>query len=741
MWLFDAYPVDGGMAVWLIDAGGRARRVVEPFEPTLYAREPPRGVPGLWRVLRRFSADAREVERRELFSGRALRVWQVRPRRLLDYSRLARALAPLQSSGLELFHADIPLPQMYFYERGLFPLARCEFRGDGRLAALDSGWDADYALPPLRTMLLRLEGADAGVNPAHGLRGRLETSFDDRTALLEDPRDLAGLLRSSDPDLVITEWGDAWLIEALLARAPDLPFNRDPGAAVEARAAKSYFSYGRIVHKAGWRMFRGRWHIDIRNSFIVGQAGFDGLYELARMSAIPVQLMARTTTGTAITSMQLACAFRRGILIPWQKRVPEDFKTADELLATDKGGLVYSPEPGLHERVGEIDFASMFPAIMARCNVSPETVNCACCPDAPKVSDIEHRLCRRRRGLVPEVLEPIVAKRLEYKRRAKLGEPGPWEPRVTALKWILVVCFGYLGYKNARFGRIEAHECVTALSREKLLVAKEVAEARGYRVAHAIVDSLYLRKPGATEADYEALNAEIERATGLPCGFEGIYDWIAFFPARQHSGWGVPNRFLGRKADGELKIRGIEARRHDTCLYVRRMQGEMIERLARARGATEYRAAMPDLETILRRYEARLAEGRVPVEELAISRRMSRRPEEYVQNNATAAAARRLAAHGVRLSPGETIQLVLTEEPDRAWPLALILRDPGAAPPVRAAAYRELLRRAWETLQVGQRSQASLSQLLLPYPEWPRRPVSPAPSAGGRSRPARRSWG
>ena len=46
----------------------------------------------------------------------------------------------------------------------------------------------------------------------------------------------------------------------------------------------------------------------------------------------------------------------------------------------------------------------------------------------------------------------------------------------SAEKWLLVTCFGYLGYKNARFGRIEAHEAVTAYGREALLRAKEAAE-------------------------------------------------------------------------------------------------------------------------------------------------------------------------------------------------------------------------------------------------------------------------
>ena len=37
------------------------------------------------------------------------------------------------------------------------------------------------------------------------------------------------------------------------------------------------------------------------------------------------------------------------------------------------------PPIGLHTQVAEVDFASMYPTIMAIHNISPETVNCTCC--------------------------------------------------------------------------------------------------------------------------------------------------------------------------------------------------------------------------------------------------------------------------------------------------------------------------------------------------------------------------
>ncbi|KKM05804.1 hypothetical protein LCGC14_1750460, partial [marine sediment metagenome] len=37
-------------------------------------------------------------------------------------------------------------------------------------------------------------------------------------------------------------------------------------------------------------------------------------------------------------------------------------------------------------------------------------------------------------------------------------------------------CFGYLGYRNARWGRIDAHESINAYAREKILKIIDLAE-------------------------------------------------------------------------------------------------------------------------------------------------------------------------------------------------------------------------------------------------------------------------
>jgi len=52
---------------------------------------------------------------------------------------------------------------------------------------------------------------------------------------------------------------------------------------------------------------------------------------------------------------------------------------------------------------------------------------------------------------------------------------------------MLVTCFGYTGYRNAKFGQIQVHESITQISRELLMQVKDLAEGMDFQVLHGIV--------------------------------------------------------------------------------------------------------------------------------------------------------------------------------------------------------------------------------------------------------------
>jgi len=363
---------------------------------------------------------------------------------------------------------------------------------------------------------------------------------------------------------------------------------------------------------------------------------------------------------------------------------------------TDQGGLVYQPIIGLHKDVPGIDFISMYPGIMVHFNISPETVE-GRSRDLTELLPLREKKGNKQLGLVPLTLGPLLEKRVAIKTR--LATLPRWDPRrkldkarSAAHKWLLVTCFGYLGYKNARFGRIEAHEAVTAYGREALLRAKEAAEDMGFTVLQMYVDGLWVKKPGAKEAaDFQPLLDEVARRTGLPIALDGLYRWVAFLPSRSDRRVPVPNRYFGAMRDGSLKVRGIEARRHDTPLFVKETQLHMLELLA-ACDAEQPEPCVENALTLLRRKLDDLRCLRVPLQSLVVGQTLSRELDEYRVPSPPARAAAQLQAAGVQPRAGQRVHFLYTRGAPgvRAWELT----EPVNPKTVDVGYYRDLLLRA-----------------------------------------------
>jgi DNA polymerase-2 len=237
-----------------------------------------------------------------------------------------------------------------------------------------------------------------------------------------------------------------------------------------------------------------------------------------------------------------------------------------------------------------------------------------------------------------------------------------------------------LGFKNARFGRIDAHIATCAFSRQILRKAVAIAESKGFKLVHGIVDSMWLEKPGATVGEYEALCREIEAQLHLPIAFEGLYKWIVFLNSRTDTRIPVLNRYYGVFQDGKLKLRGIDLRKHDTPGIVRRCQSDVLTLLAQAENSEEFKALIPEVLTVAKSYVTLIQNGSVPVSELTIEKRLSKNPDEYRNMVPQVIAARHLVREGMEIHAGQTIEYMLTRHTsritqNRAIPTELIGED------------------------------------------------------------------
>jgi DNA polymerase-2 len=711
-WLLDVYehPNDG-VVVWLLGEDGIRYRFRQQFAVTFYASGPFPRLRKLWKYIQveGIPLDLARVQRRDLFSGilNVLAATIPNPAQCHETFSRVRRVFP----DLTWYNADIPISMRYAAAFTVFPMAKVQVEQDEdhwirKIHALDSPWELETEIPPIRVLKIRPNTNPFRTQPAYiGVQtGQkvLQLQLQPINGFLVQ---FDSILKQTNPDLILSQYGDTWLFPLLTRYCQEntVKFfnpNRDPECQVLQRDARSFFTYGQTLYRGQQTYLFGRWHIDECNAMMYSDYGLEGVIEQARVTGLPIQEAARKSPGAGITALQIIQALKDDILVPYQKQQAEIFKSARQLISGDRGGLVSQPIVGFHQNVAEIDFVSMYPSIMVNFNISPETVGVQS-QNAWSIPELGIAIDHTQGGFVPKTLKPLIEKRICLKKELKKLDPRDFryarcKGRIQALKWLLVVCFGYLGYKNARFGRIESHMAVTAYGRECLLRAKEAAEDMGYRVPYLYVDGLWVQKEEISEEGIQVLLDEVECRTGLPIALEGIYHWIAFPPSRVDDRIPVANRYFGVFRDGRIKIRGIETRRQDTPPWIVEVQTRILAGLANLRDIAQLQTLLPALITSIQKDIDDLFAYRIPIKNLTITQTLSRDLDAYRVPSPVARAAAQLHQIGKEVRPGQRIRFLYTlgEPGVYAWNTP----EPPAPEMLDLRRYRTLLLRAVHTV-------------------------------------------
>jgi DNA polymerase, archaea type len=666
----------------------------------------------------------------------------------LQILNLARRIEKLSSrfGHYRLYNIDISPEQSFLYEKGLYPLGlyNIEEKRSTESARTniyqivnDKNDDIDsfdYIIPNFKFLSFELISERKSIGndfedrilkikiisfeKDNMIKGEFSISEENE---LETILEFAYEINRIDPDIILTKGGDQFLFPHLLHRAKAnkienqllINLNREsnleyllkknklfPNKSIRSDdlSSSSYISYGKVYFKPRPFFLYGRIHIDVNNSFIYRDNGLEGLAELSRVCRIPLQLASRSTIGKCLSSLYFYNAHKKDVLIPWKPITSEIFKSFSDLLKADKGGFVFESKPGAYDKVAEFDFISLYPNIMLRKNVSSDTINCACCKSETnnKVPELEHlyHLCKKRIGIVPLSLKTVLDRRLEYKKRKNLCISkndeylkNCYDNRQTALKWILVTSFGYLGFSNSKFGRIDAHITVCAFARDILMKTSKIAEKHGFDIIHGIVDSIWISevdniKYSLSAADsvhrYINLKKDIEEQTGFSISFEGVYKWIVFDSSKINPNLPALNRYFGVFEDGTIKMREIETRRHDTPKLFIYFQEELMKIMSVHNNIHEITKCLPILESVYKKYINLICSKKISYTDLIFTKRISKAGNEYADRKTIEnCVLKRLSSNGKSLNAGEEIKYIITNFYnenflERAIPIELI---------------------------------------------------------------------
>ena len=658
-----------------------------------------------------------------------------------------------------LYNTDLPIAQMYYYVKDLFPISLCEFKVEIRkdkksgeeimdllsLTLNDDNEQLFYDLPPLKAIWLDVKVQQRGIRyyyddpmafaeisivendednvpRADGYKKRKIVINNGDEA--ENIKELSRVVEKLDPDIILTQKGDEFLFPYLAARASihriskELYFSRDKTPLADcifnlSGSSDHYMSYGIIRRRSKTQVyFSGRFHLDTNSyaSLHFTEGNIPGVIEVARISRVSLQRLSRITIGGALQSIQYYYAYKLEHLIPPFKKSPEGFNSSLDLIRSDRGGHIFEPKIGIFDQVVELDFSSMYPSLMANYNISSETINCQCCKDDKtgiKVPGLDFHICTKRQGIISKSISLPLNKRLKCKEHVRKTGEMRYKFTDIALKWVLVVSFGYLGFKNARFGKIEAHQTVCAFAREFLMRSAEIAKQFGCRVIHGIVDSMWLqdtenRTPEEFEKATKKLAKEITEETRIPMSWDGRFNVIVFLPSRAEPDVPALSHYWGIKSNNEIKVRGIEVRRRDIPKIVKDAQYSFIDVFKGATSVEEFKRRIPQAKRVFHQYVDLIKKGNLSREDLTIRQRISRKPSKYKVNSYQAVAARQLENSGVVASAGKNVRyIILDADADPAFPeRKVILSDlyDEERHHYDTKKYVEILKRAFENL-------------------------------------------
>lgn len=493
--------------------------------------------------------------------------------------------------------------------------------------------------------------------------------------------DFCNYICLTDPDIIVFSNYDLTILNYLLERMKILSLNLQLGR-------YKINPYDQYQYHVLDKWIQGRIYITERQ---FNEAGIEGLIELSKFSHLPIRQLIRHGISRLISNRNYYELINRGFVIPDKFETShEQIRTLEEIIDKDKAGMIFTPIVGLHENVAVLDFNDEFANIIINENIGYEK---------SKNGNLEIKI-------LPSIVKELVDKRIKLKQMIKTLPGGSLESticenRSETIKKILVCLYGSTGSYWNQYGNVNTFEEINKKSRQILLQTKDMVQKSGFNLVYSDTDACFIHKNGASRSDYEGLKNIISEETGLDLSLEYHYRYLVLLPLEADEKLEALKHYFGITYDGELVMRGIETRRHDSPKFIKDFQTELLltlfdcDKIEDIQDRTLENALLCITRTI-----DKVMTGEINVEDLVISQQLRMDITKYKAIFPhVAAAIQSINQNGKLPSRGKMIQYVYTSSQHQN-PLSRVVMAEGPLENIEydREKYKEMLLDAAETI-------------------------------------------
>lgn len=393
--------------------------------------------------------------------------------------------------------------------------------------------------------------------------------------------------------------------------------------------------------------------------------------EMARVTGVPLSYLLTRGQQIKVVSQLLRKAVEQNLVLPVHKGAGED---------EYEGATVIEPRKGYYSQpIATLDFSSLYPSIMMAHNLCYTTLLAS--PSKAQEYGLSPEdfiktpsgnyfvKSHKRKGLLPEILESLLAARKKAKNDLK-KETDPLRKKVLdgrqlALKISANSVYGFTGAQVGKLPCLEISQSVTSFGRTMIAFTKEQVEEKytivnGYthnaEVIYGDTDSVMILFGVETVAEAMELGNEAASYVSekfvkpIKLEFEKVYFPYLLINKKRYAGL----YFTRADRHDKMDCKGIETVRRDNAPLVANLINTCLQKILIERnpsGAVDYaKQVISDLLC-----------NRVDISQLVITKELTKTEKEYAAKQAHVELANKMRKRDAGTAPklGDRVPYVI----------------------------------------------------------------------------------
>jgi DNA polymerase elongation subunit (family B) len=380
-WLLDVSIEQNRATIWIKTSEGTILKLIDNYQPTFYVlpKDEYAGA-DLFQILFQQSIVKKvewEDKFTDLFDYRhgLKKLICVYTESILYHKTLLKTLEK-DTRVVQLFNADLSHVQQYLFTKlRVEPTSKVEVQYDkneSRLIKITKIKEEDELAatpPPFSILYFEIHTTSSSYNlspdvndPVTEIRVRYQEEPEISLEGSEDAiiQSFCEYIQAKDPDILFSlnqHSGSTTTLDYLFMRMTGLGLDLDFGR--DKKTDKPNKIEGRVY---------------LGNKSFYSDLDLVGVIERARYGFLPLSSAARYGMNRLVDSRNCYELLQRGFVIQRSNNNHERIRTLDEIIARDKGGMIFSPRVGLHGNVVVLEYENEYANLILKNNQSYETV-------------------------------------------------------------------------------------------------------------------------------------------------------------------------------------------------------------------------------------------------------------------------------------------------------------------------------------------------------------------------------